>query len=210
LKKAIDCWNKNELRFLEKLNTPLKIQEYLDRIPYNTGTDSKSPRYVMKKKNAHCFEGAIFAAACLEFLGHPPLIVDMRAENDDDHLIAVFKANDHWGAIAKSNFTTLRFREPVYKTLRELSMSYFDFYFNTIGQKTLRAYSAPYNLSKYNKNSWKTTTHDLEYIGEDIDKKKHHTLINNTLIKSLTKVRPYLIEAGLIGSEPRGLYQPLA
>ena len=201
-------WNKEELKFLKNMDSPVKIQDYLDSIPYNHGIDSKSPRYVLQKGSAHCLEGAVLAAACLRNLGFRPLIVDLRAVNDDDHLIAVFKVNNCWGAIAKSNFTTLRFREPFYKNIRELCMSYFDFYFNTIGQKTLRAYASPYDISRYDSRKWMTTSDDLEYIGSDIDKQRHFPLIDNENAKSLSKVRPYLFEAGLLGSDPEGLYKP--
>jgi len=128
MKTFFSDWDKEEIKFLKTLNSPVKIQDFLDSIAYNHHEDSKSPRYVMKHSNAHCLEGAVFAAACLKNLGFSPLIVDLRAVNDDDHLIAVYKVNNGWGAIAKSNFTTLRFREPFYRTLRELCMSYFDFY----------------------------------------------------------------------------------
>jgi len=201
-------WTKQELNLLHKLDSPIKIHDYLDKIPYNSGSDTKSPRFVLQKKNAHCFEGAVFAAACLRNIGFRPLIVDMRSVNDDDHLIAVYKHNNCWGAVAKSNFTTLRFREPVYKSIRELCMSYFEFYFNTIGQKTLRAYSLPFDLSKYDSQDWMTTFKDLENIGDDIDKRKHYPLILPKQAKKLAKVRSYLIEAGLLGSNPDGLFIP--
>ncbi len=132
-------WTKEELKFLDQLNTPLKIQQYLDSISYNATHETNSPRWVMRKKRAHCVEGALFAAACLENQDFRPMVVDMRAENDDDHVIAVYNIDGCWGAIAKSNFTVIRQREPVYKSVRELVMSYFDFYFNSLGEKTLRA-----------------------------------------------------------------------
>jgi hypothetical protein len=190
------------------LNSPLKIQDFLDGIPYNSGHDSKSPGLVMKKRSAHCFEGALFAAACLRNIGFKPLIVDLRSVNDDDHVIAVYNLYNCWGAVAKSNFTTLRLREPVYRSIRELSMSYFDFYFNTIGQKTLRAYSLPFDLSRYDDQNWMTTAEDLEYIGNDIDIRKHYPLIKPKQAKKLADVKPYLMEAGLLGSNPEGLFIP--
>jgi hypothetical protein len=208
MSKAAIGWNSKEISFFKKLSSPVKIQDFLDSIPYNSGTDTKSPRSVIEKMNAHCFEGALFAAACLRQLGFKPLIVDLRATNDDDHVIAVYQINKLWGAIAKSNFTMLRFREPVYKNIRELSMSYFDFYFNIIGQKTLHAYSLPFNLSRYDPKQWMTTTGDLEYIGNELDKKKHFPLLTSRAAKSLSDVRPYLIKAGLLGSVAKGLFKP--
>ena len=101
----------------------------------------------------------------------------MKAFNDDDHVIAVFKEEGHWGAVAKSNFTTLRYREPVYRSLRELVMSYFDFYFNTDGDKSLRSYSLPLDLTVYNSRHWTTTDEDLEYIGDKLEKMHHYPVV---------------------------------
>jgi len=123
-------WTAEERSFLEQLKTPDQIQTFLDEIEYNPKEECRSPRWVMKKKSAHCSEGALFAAAALDFNGYKPLVLDLRAVNDDDHVLAVFQEEQLWGAIAKSNFTTLRFREPIYSSLRELAMSYFEFYFN--------------------------------------------------------------------------------
>jgi len=142
---------------------------------------------VIKKRSAHCFEGALFAAATLQFSGYRPLIVDLKAYNDDDHVIAVFKQDGHWGAVAKSNFTSLRFREPVYRSLRELVMSYFDFYFNTDGDKSLRSYSLPLDLTLYNPRHWATTDEDLEYIGDKLEKIHHFPVVDKKMIKNLKK-----------------------
>ena len=148
-------------------SSPWEIQRFLSAIPYNSKEECKSPKRVLAERNAHCFEGALFAASRLRELGYPPLLMDLRAWNDDDHVIALFKERGRWGAVAKSNFTTLRFREPVYRTLRELAMSYFDFYFNTLGQKTLRAYSRPLKLSRFDEKNWTETEDDLDEAGED-------------------------------------------
>jgi hypothetical protein len=159
-------WTSEETRFLKSLYNPDKIQSFLDSIEYNPDYTSRSPRWVIKTGTAHCFEGALFAAAALQLFGNKPLIVDMLAEDDDDHVIAVFKVDGYWGAVAKSNFTSLRFREPVYRSVRELVMSYFDFFFNTNGFKSLRSYSLPFDLSFYESENWATTDEDLEYIGD--------------------------------------------
>jgi len=111
-------WNKEEVKLLKTLDNPDKIQAFLDSLDYNPVYECRSPRWVLRKRSAHCFEGALFAAAALQYIGYKPLIVDMKAVEDDDHVIAVFKVDDHWGAVAKSNFTSLRFREPVYRSLR--------------------------------------------------------------------------------------------
>jgi hypothetical protein len=201
-------WTSEELSRLKKLNTPFKIQEFLDNCEYNSTEETRSPGYVLEHKRAHCLEGALFAAACLEYNNLSPLVMDLQAFNDDDHVIAVFKLRGYWGAIAKSNFTTLRFREPVYRNLRELAMSYFDFYFNTIGDKSLRGYSLPYNLSRFNNMNWRTTNNDLEDIGYFLDKVKHFPLIDKTQIIGLEKATPLLLKSSLLGSNPAGLFAP--
>jgi hypothetical protein len=201
-------WTSKELSQLKKINTPFKIQEFLDSCEYNSTEETRSPAYILEHKRAHCLEGALFAAACLEYNNLPPLVMDLQAFDDDDHVIAVFKIRGYWGAIAKSNFTTLRFREPVYRNLRELAMSYFDFYFNTIGDKSLRAYSLPYNLSRFNQMNWRTTDKDLEDIGYFLDKVKHFHLIDKIHITSLEKATPLLLESSMLGSNPAGLFSP--
>jgi hypothetical protein len=201
-------WSDEENLILEKLNSPYRIQEFLDNCKYNATTETRSPGYILANRRAHCLEGALFAAACLENCGFPPLVVDLQAVNDDDHVIAVYKINDHWGAVAKSNFTTLRYREPVYRTLRELAMSYFDFYFNTNGEKTLRAYSLPHNLKMFDNKNWRTTMDDLEEIGYYLDEIKHIPLINDQQISKLEKAGKHLLESSLAGSVPEGLFVP--
>lgn len=201
-------WTSEEIRFLTKLNNPDKIQSFLDSIEYNPDYTSRSPRWVMRTGSAHCFEGALFAAAALEFIGYRPLIVDMLAEDDDDHVIAVFKVNRSWGAVAKSNFTSLRYREPVYRSLRELVMSYFDFFFNTDGYKSLRSYSLPLDLTIYNSRNWKTTDEDLEYIGDKISSMRHFPVLPPEMIRNLFKASDSMLKAGLLGSKTEGLFKP--
>lgn len=201
-------WNKDEIRFLKTLKDPDKIQCYLDSIEYNAEYTSRSPRWVMIRQSAHCFEGALFAAAALQFIGYKPLIVDMLAENDDDHVIAIFRKYGYWGAIAKSNFTTLRFREPVYRSLRELVMSYFDFFFNIDGEKSLRSYSRPFDLSTYESLKWYITDDDLEFIGDKIESLHHYPVISDQMVRLLNKASVPVMEAGLLGSKPEGLYKP--
>lgn len=202
-------WTKDEIRFLKTLNDTDKIQGFLDSIDYNPNYECRSPRWVIKKRSAHCFEGALFAAAALQFIGYKPLIVDMKAFNDDDHVIAVFKENDHWGAVAKSNFTSLRFREPVYRSVRELIMSYFDFFFNIAGDKSLRSYSLPLDLTIYNSLKWATTDEDLEYIGDKLENMRHYAVVDNRMIKNLKKASDTMLNAGLLGSNPDGLFKPV-
>lgn len=208
MKSNDDLWTRPETEALKSLATPYSIQQFLDGCDYNSTEETRSPRYVLELRRAHCLEGAIFAAACLELQGRPPLVLDLQAFNDDDHVIAVFKQDNCWGGIAKSNFTTLRYREPVYRNLRELAMSYFDFYFNTRGDKSLRAYSLPYNLNRFNLIKWRTTMKDLEDIGYFLDRVKHFPLISKARAESLERASPLLLESSLMGSDPAGLFIP--
>jgi hypothetical protein len=201
-------WTIEEKEFLKGFNDPWSIQVFLNSIDYNPGYECRSPRWVIRKRSAHCFEGALFAAAVLDYLGYKPLIVDMKAFNDDDHVIAVFREDGYWGAVAKSNFTSLRFREPVYRSLRELIMSYFDFFFNINGEKSLRSYSLPFDLTSYNKRNWATTDEDLEYIGDKVESLYHFPVVSENMIKKLSIASDSMLRAGLLGSKPEGLFIP--
>lgn len=194
---------------MKPLDSPAKIQEFLDSIPYNTTKRTLSPLLVMKERMAHCMDGGMFAAAALRRLGHPPLIVDLSAENDDDHIIAVFREGKCWGAVAKSNTTVLRFREPVYLNLRELAMSYFDMYYNLNGQKSLRSYSRTIDLSRFDNRKWETTEEDLEFIGDYTYTVRHYPLITPTQAGKLSDVPKYLYDAGFSGADIDGLFKPV-
>jgi len=180
----------------------------LDRLEYKPDISCHSPRIVLKTRRAHCFEGAIFAAACLELLGHKPLLVDLRAVNDDDHVLAVYKQDGLWGAVSKSNFTTLRSREPIYRNIRELALSYFDFYFNTLGVKTLREYSRPMDLNRFNDQCWRTSKKDISRIGEVLDDSKHYRLVKNRIKGGFSKVESRLMKLALDGANHKGVYKP--
>lgn len=201
-------WTKEEEEFLKTMSDPDKIQGFLDSIDYNPVYECRSPRWVIRKRSAHCFEGALFAAAAMQFNGYKPLIVDLKAFNDDDHVITVFREDGYWGAVAKSNFTSLRFREPVYRSLRELVMSYFDFYFNLDSDKSLRSYSVPLDLTIFNQRHWNTTDEDLEYIGNKLEKIRHYPVINNKMISNLKKASDIMLKAGMLGSNAAGLFKP--
>ena len=204
----METWTKAELRLFGKLSSPIKIQLYLNRMAYDPDYGARSPRWIIKEKKAHCFEGAIFAAAALRQLSHRPRLVDIRSWNDDDHVIAVFKERGLWGAVAKSNFTVIRFREPVYRSLRELVMSYFDVYFNALGEKTMRSYSLPLDLSQFDGRRWMTTDGDLEYIGDKLNAIKHIPVITRGMIRRLNRADKDLVKAGLLGAKREGLSKP--
>ncbi len=187
---------------------PHDVQLYLNSIKYKSKAGTISPAEVVRREEANCFEGALFAAAALRQLGHRPVIVDMIAVNDDDHVIAVFRRNGLYGAVAKSNTTLLRFREPVYRTLRELVMSYFDFYFNTNGQKSLRSYSNPVDLTRFDGDSWMTTCENLDYIGDYLNTVKHHEILNARYRRALSYAEDDLIAVCFSGANEEGLYKP--
>lgn len=200
-------WTEEEQTFLATLDAPWKIQEFLDSIPYNTDHQTRSPRRVMRDRRAHCTEGAIFAAAALRFHGHPPLLLDLRAENDDDHVIAVYRVRGFVGAVAKSNFSGLRFREPIYRSYRELAISYFELYFNTLAEKALRSYSRPLDLRQFDARNWMTTEEDLAWIGERLDAMHHYALVDAAMVQMLRPVDKRLYDAGFLGADMAGVYQ---
>jgi hypothetical protein len=189
---------------LERLRAPEKIQNFLDyEVGYNKeieGETVRSPRRVLRDRIAHCAEGAYFAAAALRFNGYPPLIVDLEAVRDDDHILAVFKERGHWGALAKSNYAGLRFREPVYRSIRELVMSYFEHYYNPEGEKTLRTYSRPVNLSRFDQIDWMTTEEDLWAISEYLYTIPHTRILTPELARKKRLMDRRSFQAGLFGA----------
>lgn len=199
-------YTKEEIKLFKRLNSPSKIQDYLDKIAYDSDEGTSSPRESIKKGKANCFEGAMIAAAAFEFHRLKPLIVDMVAHDDDDHVIAVYKKYGRWGAVAKSNTTVLRYREPVYKTIRELVMSYFDLYINLKGKKSLRKHSGAFDLSGY--KDWQIAKNDLEYLGEELAKAKHFDISPKKAVRNYRKADKLLLQATLIGSDPKGLFKP--
>jgi hypothetical protein len=190
-----------EVRALRALRTPHGVQRALDAMPYHLASTAWSPRRVLAERTAHCLEGAIFAAAALRVLGFPPLLLDLEAVQDTDHVIAVFRTRGRWGAIAKSNFSGLRYREPVYRSLRELVMSYFEGYVNLRGERTLRAYSRPVNLAPFDRTrrGWMTSPTDLWWVAEHLLTVPHTPLLTPSMIRALTRVDGRSLAAGLVG-----------
>jgi hypothetical protein len=200
-------WTAAEGAVLARLDAPLKVQGWLNGIAYDPKPGTASPRGVLRERRANCFEGAMFAAAALRFHGRPPLLVDIRSHRDDDHVLAVFRENGAWGCVAKSNYTVLRFREPVYRTIRELMASFFDVYFNPAGEKTLRQYSVPFDLSRFDARGWMTTETDISWIGDALDKARHTRFLTPAQLRSLRPADPVLVKAGLLGADPKGLFK---
>jgi hypothetical protein len=187
------------LRKLRGLKTPAGVQRFLDSLPYNLGYTACSPQKILHKRTASCLEGAIFAAAALRVLGFPPLIFDLEATQDTDHVVAIFKIREHWGAVAKSNFTGCRYREPVYRTLRELAMSYFNIYFNLRFERTLRTYSRPVNLARFDDLNWMTTDKPVWFIAEHLCEIPHIQLLTPAMEKNLTRLDPRSVRAEMTG-----------
>jgi hypothetical protein len=192
----------SEERALRSLSPPWRIQRFLDETTYDTaGAGCRSPRRMLRERTAQCMDGAIFAAAALRLQGHAPLLVDLEAEWDDDHVIAVFRNDGCWGAIARSNYSGLRYREPVYRSLRELVMSYFEGYFNLRRQRTLRRYSRPVDLSRFDLRGWMTAEEDLWYVPEHLVGVRHYRVLTPAQERGLSTVRPISFHAGLVGRQ---------
>src|SRR5436309_283334 len=188
-----------ELRKLRSLKTPAGIQRLLDELPYNLAITARSPRKVLQDQTASCLEGGIFGAAALRVLGFPPLIFDLEADNDTDHVVAIFRSRGHWGAVAKSNFTGCRYREPVYRTLRELALSYFNIYFNLRGERTLRRYSRAVNLARFDHLNWMTTEKPIWFIAEYLCDIPYISLLTPAMEKNLTRVDRRTVRGEMVG-----------
>ena len=188
-----------ELRNLRGLKAPAGVQRFLDDLPYHLADTAWSPRVVLRERTAHCLEGAIFAAAALRVLGFPPLLWDLEADQDTDHVLAIFKVRGLWGAVAKSNFTGCRYREPVYRTLRELAMSYFNVYFNLRGERTLRRYSRPVDLSRFDHRDWMISEHGVWFIAEHLCQIAHAPLLTLAQAGRLTRIDARTRAAEMLG-----------
>ena len=195
--------NKKEMKILKALNTPRKIQDFLNKIPINFEEDGKdtcmSPRVVLREWKAHCIEGAILAALALRINGKKPLVLDLTSiRRDFDHVVCVFRLNGCWGAISKTNHAVLRYREPIYKNIRELVMSFFHEYFDDNGRKTLRTYSLPVDLSKFDHLNWAASEENLWFIDDYLAKVKHFPILTRSQIANLRLADKPEIEAGKI------------
>lgn len=188
-----------EWRELRALKTPHGVQKFIDAMPYHLAGTSWSPRLVLRHNTAHCLEGAIFGAAALRVLGFPPLVIDLEAENDTDHVVAIYQVRGHWGALAKSNYTGCRYREPVYRSLRELALSYFDVYFNLRGERTLRRFSRPVNLARFDPLDWMTAEKSVWCIAEHLCGIPHYPLLRPWMEKRLTRLDQRSFDAGTLG-----------
>ena len=193
---------RREAGFLSRLTPPWRIQKFLDGLDYDVaGAACRSPRRVLRERAVQCMDGALFAAAALRLQGHRPLLLDLEAVFDDDHVLALFRQDGCWGAIARSNYSGLRFREAIHPTIRSLVLSYFESYFNLRRQKTLRRYSRPVNLSRFDRLDWMRTEEDLWEIPEYLANIPHRRLLPGRIERRLSPVDRRMFEAGLLGRE---------
>jgi hypothetical protein len=198
-------FTRKECAIFRHLSTPEKIQRFLDEeILYDSSVSCRSPRRLLRERRGHCVEGALLATTALRMLGHPPLVLDLEAQRDDDHVLTLFRRDGLWGSIGKSNYSGLRYREPVYKTLRELAMSYFEHYFNPRGERTLRGYSRPINLAQFDATGWMTSEVDPWHIPNYLTTIRHKSLIPRKVVAKLTPLDPRLKAAGEFGMRKAG------
>ena len=194
-------FTKKEKALIKKLDTPAKVQDFLNSIPFNFeqwGETLKSPIFTLRNNNAHCFEGALLGAYVLSQHGFKPYLMHLKAVKEDyDHVITPFKIGKFWGALSKTNHAVLRYREPIYKNIRELAMSYFHEYFLNNGEKTLRQYSTLLNLNAFEKD-WPVAKEDLWGIDDALNKLKHYDIVPKHQLKKLRKADRIEIKAGKI------------
>jgi len=187
------------LRELRALTTPTRIQQFIDALTYQYADTAWSPQRVLRERKGHCLEGALLAAAALRLNGRSPLIMDLEAVHDDDHVLAIYREGGLWGSIAKSNFAGLRSRSPIYRTLRELALSYFEHYYNLRGEHTLRSYSVPVNLARLDSLHWMTSEEDVWCVPEALIAARHYTLFPDKIAHTLPRLDRRSFEAGMHG-----------
>ena len=198
-----------ERQVIRRLDSPARIQAFLDEIPYVGEERYRSPLTFLRERGGHCFDGALFGAMALRRLGHRGVLVDLLPnDRDDDHLIAIYRRGDHVGAIAKSNYSGLRSREPVYRGVRELVMSYFEGHFNPLGERTLRAYTYPLDLARLDAKGWMWNDEVLDDIGDALNDRRFVTLVTPVMARRLTLVDERSKRAGLLGVRRGELYIP--
>lgn len=206
LRELFDQLTKRERATVTALTSPTKIQSYLDQTPYSTEPIYRAPLTVLRQCRAHCFDGAMFAAMALARLGHPPRLVDMLPWDDDDHVIAIYKRGARYGSIAKSNFTGLRGREPVYRSLRELLMSYYEPFFNMARRRTLRGYTLPLSLLRF--AGWTHRDRAMHEIADALDAQRKVMLFSAAEIRAFTRVDELTVHSNLWNADPKGLRRP--
>ena len=198
-------WTANERRILAKLRSPAHIQRFLDELAYDEKGGGASPRKVMRTGKAQCYSGAIFACAALRELGYAPQLMWFDAVSDDGHYIALYQKGDLWGSVAKSNFTTIRSREPIYSYLA-LGLSYFEGFFNQFGKRSMRAFTVPIELEQFESRGWRFDDGPMLYVDRAIDRAPRAWRLPRGV--KLSRVSEQLLQAGLFGSRTEGLWRP--
>ena len=203
-----------EYAVLARLDTPQKIQGFVHSLRQNFevgGETCRPVRMVLRERRAHCIEGAMLAACAFWVHGEPPLLLDMRAVQDFDHVVALFRRNGRWGAISKTNGIGLRSRDPVYRTLRELAMSYFHEYTNRRDHKTLREYSLPYDLRRLDPGLWVSGEKNAWKVADELDALRHFKLVNGRHLRAVSRRDPFERRAALLLQyrRPRALLQKM-
>lgn len=189
----------DSLRVLRGLKTPVLIQRFIDAIPYQYANTAWSPERVLRERKGHCLEGGLVAAAALRVNGRPPLLMDLEGVQDDDHVVALYRERGLWGGIAKSNFAGLRFRAPVYRTLRELALSYFENYYNLRGERTLRSWAGPVRLERLDECGWMTSEKNVWCVPEALIAARHYPLFPERVARALPRLDRRSFEAGMHG-----------
>jgi hypothetical protein len=190
---------RGEFALLRRLRTPEKIQQFLYGLKQNferNGETCHSVRVVLRDRRAHCIEGAVVAACALWIHGEPPLLLDLQAVHDFDHVVALFRRNGRWGAISKTNGIGLRWRDPVYRSLRELAMSYLHEYYNKRDHKTLRTFSVPYDLRRMKTEDWVTSENGAWDLVDRLEAIRHYKLMTPAQLRSLIRRDPFEREVG--------------
>lgn len=214
MQTAIQRFDENlsraEKEFFESLRTPALIQAFLDQTRYPSGSENRSPLEVYRQREAHCLDGGLFAATALRRIGFPPLIIDLQPDPgmDDDHVLALYRIDGCWGAVAKSNYSGLRFREPVYRNLRELVISYFEDFFNVNGLRTLRYYTRPVHLNRFDRHNWMFSSGGVDWVESYLKTLKLIPLITPAQAARLNPIDQRSFDAGSLGINPDGAYQP--
>jgi hypothetical protein len=192
-------FSQQDQRTLRALKTPAKIQRFLDSLTYQYANTAWSPARVLRERKGHCMEGALLAAAALRVQGRLPLIMDFEAVHDDDHVVALYRERGLWGSIGKSNFAGLRFRAPIYRSLRELALSYFEHYYNLRGERTLRSYSIAVNLARLDHKNWMISEENVWCVPELLIESKHYEIVPDKVARALPRLDRRSFEAGMHG-----------
>lgn len=204
--KALDPASRDKILAIKN---PFQVQALLDEMPYVGEDRNRSPLQVMQDRQCHCLDGGLLGALVLNLIGFPPRIIDLvpQPDVDDDHVLAIFQIDGFYGAVAKSNFSGLRFREPVYRTLRELAMSYFEVFFNIQGEKTLRAYTRPLNLMAFDRFNWPIDEQGVHLITQRLYSLKPIPLINPLQAARLSKLDERSYQTNMMGVNLEGLFK---